>query len=250
MQRLRHEGVVIHTQTQVKHAIGQRGVLTGVETLAGDHVPCSVLAVAIGVRPRADLARQAGLKVNKGIVVNARLETSAADVYAAGDVAEVIDPRTGAAVLDVLWPTALAQGQAAGLNMAGANCPYLKGTPFNVTMLTGLKVAVIGAVGGGKKNEDLVTITRGESEAWRTAPSAWLLSDRDDVNRIRLLVGERRLVGALVMGDQTWARALQRLIVNQVDVSAIRPALLSQGKAALPLLAEFCLQWERRPAGS
>ncbi len=172
MDRLRHEGIVIHTQTQVKQALGTKGQLTGVETQAGAHIPCQVLAVAIGVRPRADLARAAGMKMGKGVLVNETLQTSVPDVYAAGDVAEVFDPQSGTTTLDVLWPTALAQGKIVGANMAGATRPYVKGVPCNVTMLTGLKVTIIGAVGSGRKSDDLVTITRGESEAWRVSPTA------------------------------------------------------------------------------
>jgi NADPH-dependent 2,4-dienoyl-CoA reductase/sulfur reductase-like enzyme len=243
LDRLRHEGVTIHLQTQIKQALGTRGQLTAVETQAEATIPCQVLAVAIGVRPRADLARQAGLKVEKGIVVNEYLETSMPGVFAAGDVAEVLDPVRGKASLDVLWPTALAQGRVAGANMAGARQPYVKSIPFNVTMLTGLKVTIIGAVGGGR-NEDLVAITRGESEAWRQLPRAWVLNEKDDVNRVRLLVGEKTIVGALVMGDQTWSRPLQRLIVAQADIVPIRPALVRDPAAALTHLANFYHQWE------
>jgi NAD(P)H-nitrite reductase large subunit len=247
MDRLRHEGLTIHTQTQVKQALGKSGRLTGVETQAGVYLPCQVLAVAIGVRPRTELARTAGLKMNRGIVVNEFLQTSAADVFAAGDVAEVFDPQSGSTALDVLWPTALAQGRAAGVNMAGASRPYVKGIPFNVTMLAGLKVTIIGAVGGGR-NDDLVTITRGESEAWRRPLRAWLVSEHDDVNRVRLLVGERTIGGALVMGDQTWSRPLQRLIVAQADITPIRSALLAEGRVSLQVLGDYFQQWERAHA--
>jgi NAD(P)H-nitrite reductase large subunit len=248
MDRLRHEGVTLHTQTQVKQALGENGRLIGVETQAGMQMPCTVLGVAIGVRPRADLARKAGLKVNKGILVNEYLETGAADVYAAGDVAEVFDPQHGTTTLDVLWPTALAQGKVAGANMAGQRRPYVKGVAFNVTMLTNLRTTIIGAVGGGV-NEDLVTITRGESETWRMPPQSWLISDRDDVNRLRLLVGERTLIGALVMGDQTWSRVLQRAITAKLDITPIRAALMSGGPEALSHLARF-LQQGDVPAAS
>src|SRR5207247_8090700 len=134
--------------------------------------------------------------------------------------------------LDGLWPTALAQGRIVGANMAGLKRPYSKGIPFNVTMLTGLKVSIIGAVGGGE-NKDLVAITRGESEAWRIVPKSWVIGVTDDVNRVRLVVGDRAIAGALVMGDQTWSRPLQKLIVGKVDITAIRPALLVGGAAAL-----------------
>jgi hypothetical protein len=131
--------------------------------------------------------------------------------------------------------------------MAGATQRYVKGIPFNVTMLTGLKVAIIGSVGSGS-NDDLVTITRGESEAWRQTPAAALVSAHDEVNRLRLFVGERRLIGALVMGEQSWARPLQRLILAQADIAPIRPALAAGGPAALTALANFYRDWERAQA--
>jgi NAD(P)H-nitrite reductase large subunit len=246
MKRLRHEGIKVHTNTQVQRAIKKAGRVAGVETQAGVKFACDVVAVAIGVRPRAELAKQSGIKVNRGIVVNEFLQTSEPDIYAAGDVAEVFDPNSGTTTLDVLWPTALAQGRVAGANMAGERRTYTKGVPFNVTQLTGLKVTIIGAVGSGK-NDDLVAITRGESEAWRILPKASVLSERDDVNRVRLLVGEKKLVGALVMGDQTWSRPLQKLIVGQADISSIRTVLLG-GTDGLARLAKFYRQWERAGA--
>src|SRR5262249_49432578 len=70
MGRLEHEGVKLRTNTQVKSVIDRGGRVAGVETQAGDIVPCDMLAYAIGVRPRVDLAKAAGLKVEKGIVVD------------------------------------------------------------------------------------------------------------------------------------------------------------------------------------
>jgi NADPH-dependent 2,4-dienoyl-CoA reductase/sulfur reductase-like enzyme len=165
------------------------------------------------------------------------------DVYAAGDVAEVHNPRGGAATLDVLWSTALAQGHVAGANMAGERRAYARAIAFNVTQLAGLKVTVIGTVGGGK-NDDLVALTRGESESWRTPPGACVLSDTNDGNRIRLLIGERTIVGAVVMGDQTWSRPLQRLIVAGADITPIRRSLHGMATTALEKLSDFCRQWQ------
>ena len=243
--RLQHDGVLLRTNTQVKQALGKKGQLIAVETQTGETIPCQMLAVAIGVRPRADLARKAGLKVDRGILVNEFLQTNMPDVYAAGDVAQVHDPHSGCATLDVLWSTALAQGRAAGANMAGGRQAYVKGVAFNVTQLAGLKVSIIGAVGNGC-TEDLVAINRGDSEAWRRA-KAWAISEQEDVNRVRLLIGERTLVGALVMGDQSWSRPLYRLISANADITSIRPALVGGGAAALMQLAEYYQRWESRP---
>jgi NAD(P)H-nitrite reductase large subunit len=242
LSRLRDEGVKVHTNTQIKQVLPKRNRVGAVETQAGQTIACALVGVAIGVRPRAELARSAGLKVDRGVVVDEYLQTSAPDVFAAGDVAEVFDPTSGRTTLDVLWPTALAQGRVAGANMTGAGISYTKGVPFNVTQMTGLKVTIIGAVGGGK-NDDLVAITRGESEAWRVLPKSWVLRDQDDVNRVRLLIGERTIVGALVMGDQTWSRPLQKLITGKVDITAVRDAL--RGEDAMATLARFYRQWEQ-----
>jgi NAD(P)H-nitrite reductase large subunit len=192
-----------------------------------------------------ELAKNAGLKVDKGIVVNHFLETERPGVFAAGDAAQV-----GTTPLDVLWPTALDQGRVAGANMAGAKVPYVKEVACNVTMLTGLKVTIIGNVGNKRKDgdaqeDDLVSIVRGDSELWRQAAQAWVLSERDDVNRVRLFVGERTIVGALVMGDQTWSRPLQRLVGSRVDITPIRPQLLSDAPTALAHLANFYQQWQQ-----
>ena len=240
--RLRDEGVVLHTHTQVKQAVGKRGQLAGVETEGGEKIGCHILAVAIGVRPRLELARSAGFQIERGIVVDEYLRTSAPDMYAAGDVAQVTDPRSGRSTLDVLWSTALAQGRAAGQNMAGAQVPYVNAVPMNVTQLAGMVTTIIGAVGSGR-DADLVTISRGDSEAWRLLPQAWVVSDQHEVNRVRLLLDERRIVGAVVMGDQVWARPLHQLIAAQADITPIRAALLSEPAAALAHLKRFYQDW-------
>ena len=240
--RLKHEGVILHYHTQVKLALGKKGKLIGVETTTGETVSCDVLAIAIGTRPRVELVREAGLKLDRGVLVDEFMQTSAPDVYAAGDVAQVHDPRSGRSVLDTLWSAALAQGRAAGANMAGDRAPYLKSVALNVTRLAGLTTTIIGAVGTGR-DEDLVTIARGDSEAWRVTPDAWVVAETEDVNRIRLLIGERAIVGAVVMGDQTASRPLHRLIEAQVDIMPIRAALVANGASALPLIMNFYRQW-------
>ncbi len=236
--RLTAQGVRVHVSTRVKQALGQRGALTGVETLTGERLACQVLGVAIGVRPRIELALQAGLKSERGLLVNEWMETSAPDVYAAGDAAQVYDARSGRAVLDTLWSSALAQGQAAGANMAGAQTPYHKTVAFNVTHLAGLTTTIIGAVGTGH-DQDVDTIARGDSESWRSLPDAWAVTGEHDVNRVRLLVGQRALIGGLVMGDQTLSRPLVDLISAQTDITPIRESLQVNPAMAIELVQKF-----------
>jgi len=248
--RLRAEGVVIHARTYLKQAIGKRGKLIGVETTAGEKIDCTVLAVAIGVRPRLELAQAAGLKIERGIVVDEYLRTSVPQIFAAGDVAQVIDPRTGRASLDVLWSTAHEQGRVAGINMAGGATAYRKVVAMNVTQLAGLVTTIIGAVGTGI-DEDLVTISRGDSEQWRALEPTGVIDMRQDVNRMRAQLDESCLVGAIVMGDQTWTRPLHDLISQRVDITAIRALMLADQSAAFEHLIRFYREGEathRAPA--
>lgn len=174
--------------------------------------------------------------------MNANLATEHSGIFAAGDVAEVIDPLTGKAQMNTLWPLAREQGRIAGYNMSiGAGesgQPYRSSVPFNVTRLAGLTVTIIGTVGTGK-DDDLIGIARGDSETWRQLPDAIAAQANFDVNRLRVLVGERSLVGAVVMGDQTLSRPLQQLIRRQVDITPIRERLLARDAPLADILAEY-----------
>ena len=158
--------------------------------------------MAIGVAPRKQIGETAGLKVDKGILVDDTMLTSVPDIYAAGDVAQVYDARLGKSIVDSLWEPARAQGRIAGTNMAGQTERYIKAVPFNVTRLAGITTTIIGSVGGRDGDPDVVGIVRGDSEGWRQVPDALAVQSNSEVNRLRLLVGERHLVGGVVMGDQ------------------------------------------------
>jgi NAD(P)H-nitrite reductase large subunit len=237
-ERLEEEGVRIHRRTEVARAVGENGRLVAVETAAGERIPCEVLAVAVGIRPRLELAKAAGLETDRGVSVNELLETSAPDVLAAGDVAQVLDPTTGRAELDALWNSALEMGRAAGANLAGAGEPYRKHVPMNVTRVAGLVTTVIGAVGGGK-DPDLKTMTRGQSESWTARGPSTTVQERHGTDRVRVLLGERTVQGAIVMGSQVLSHPLARLVADRVDVSSIRPACAADPGTALHRLLAF-----------
>lgn len=83
-----------------------------------------LVIAGIGVMPRIDLAQAAGLKVERGVIVNEYLRTSDPSIYAAGDIAQYYDVRYGHVLRLEHWDNAIAMGKIAGLNMAGANQPF------------------------------------------------------------------------------------------------------------------------------
>ncbi len=240
--RLLEDGVKIHHRAELTEVLGKRGRVQGVRLLDGRTLRCNILAYAIGIRPRVELAQEAGLAIDRGILANEFLQTNNPDIYVAGDVAQVYDAMSGRSIIDSLWGPAREQGYVAGLNMAGQETAYVKSPPFNVTRLAGLTTTIIGTVGSGQ-DEDLVGIARGDSETWRDLPEAIVAQTGFEVNRLRLLVGERKLLGAIVMGDQKLSFPLEKIISAQADISPIRDKLLQPNAPIADILADFWTTW-------
>lgn len=242
--RLQEEGVQLHRQAEIKEIIGKRNHVSEVRLQDGRVIKCDLVAYAIGIRPCVELVKDIGLKLDRGILADEHLQTSDPDIYAAGDVAQVFDPLTGRAVLDSLWNPAREQGKVAGLNMAGRKTAYLKSPPFNVTRLAGLTTTIIGTVGRGY-DLDLFGIARGDSETWRDMPDAIVAQNGFDVNHMRLLLGEKTLLGAVVMGDQKLSWPLQKMIVGAADISPIREQLMKPNAPVADLIADFWVNWRQ-----
>ncbi len=116
-------GISFLTGERIREFKGD-GRVSGAITESGRHVKCDFVCVGVGIRPELTIARAAGLEVDDGIVVNERLESSHADIFAAGDVANFPDPVTGRRRRVEHWGHAEYSGQIAGSNMAGTAQAY------------------------------------------------------------------------------------------------------------------------------
>jgi NADPH-dependent 2,4-dienoyl-CoA reductase/sulfur reductase-like enzyme/rhodanese-related sulfurtransferase len=124
-QYLEMKGVKIFTSEGIQTLQGKEGKVTHVHT-ATHEIEADAVLMSLGIRPQVGLAKQAGLKLGEtgAIWVNEKMETSAEDVYAAGDCAETIHLVTGKKVWVPLGSTANKQGRVVGANVCGGNATF------------------------------------------------------------------------------------------------------------------------------
>ena len=177
---LESQGVEVHTGVSVQ-AIdhGHDGVKT-LQLSDGSSTRADVVIVATGIRANIGFLAGSGIETNEGVLVNNRCQTSAANVYAAGDVAEGPDLSTGGQAVHAIQPTAVDHGRIAGANMAGHDIAYRGSLLMNILDVQDLDIASFGDWSGS----DDVTV---------------LLSESENVYR-KLVWNDDRITGAIIMG--------------------------------------------------
>lgn len=115
----RRNGISIHTGVSITSIDGdETGAVSGVSLSSGEVLPADLVIVSAGVRANTALAQEMGLKIEKAVVVNSRMETGIKHVYACGDCAEYKGANFA------IWPEASEQGRVAGANAAGDELEY------------------------------------------------------------------------------------------------------------------------------
>ena len=135
-------GVRFHLSAVVESFDGKAVVLGG-----GERIDADFVVVGIGVRPRIAIAESAGAAVNKGVLVDAFLETSVPGIYAAGDIASYPEPISGQRARIEHWVVAERQGEVAAANMLGARKRF-ESAPFFWTEQYGVPIRYVGRASG------------------------------------------------------------------------------------------------------
>jgi NAD(P)H-nitrite reductase large subunit len=176
----------------------------------GEEVEFDTLVVAVGVTPRVELARAAGLKLNRGILVDEHMATSHPGIYAAGDVAEAWDLVWEEPRVNALWPNATLQGKYAGWNMTGEPRAYPGSQGLNAVEFFGLPVLSAGIVNPPDSTYE-------EMSARTPGGGYKKVVVRDDI-----------LVGMIAAGDVERAGILTSLIQERTRLRRLKGQLLSE----------------------
>lgn len=186
---------------------------------SGKTVDFDVLVLAVGVRPCTALFTEAGGKINRGIPVNEKGETTLPHIYAAGDCTEAFDISAQAVKIMALLPNAYMQGRTAGVNLAGGQADFSNAIPMNSIGFFGLHCMTAGTQ---FKEED----------------GGSVYEEVDDNHIKRLFVKDDRLTGFMLIGDVRRAGIYTALVRNQTPLSGIdfermkvEPQLSAMGEA-------------------
>ena len=148
------KGIAVRTSAGVERIdTGSGDAPLDVKLSTGERLACDVVIVAAGVAPNVGFLEGTGVHVAKGIIVDARMETSVPGIYAAGDVAEAPDLFTGAHLVSAIQPNAADQARIAALNMAGGEARLPGVLAINVLDTLGLISTSFGQWWGDKDGE-------------------------------------------------------------------------------------------------
>ena len=122
-------GVNVHTNAEVQAFEGVDSKLAKIVTQDGKQIESSFCFLSIGAVPAVNWLRESGLKIDKGVLVDGRLQSSEKDIFSAGNSAQITDPVSKKQIVQTNWFNASTQGRIAGNNMAG-------GEPIKYTATT------------------------------------------------------------------------------------------------------------------
>ncbi len=201
-------GVEVALGEEVVAFRSEDGHVRAVETSRDRAIECDLVGVAIGARPRLELAEDIGLDCGRGILVDSRFRTSAPGIYAAGDVAEAHDRVRGERRVTTSWRNAQEQGEAAGIFMAGGAGEYPGAVAVNFQLAAGIPFCALG-------------ISNPEDPA---AFDIEVTADRDARTCRKRVLRDGALVGAALVGDLAEAAEIEQELRGDEDGDETRAA--------------------------
>ncbi|MGE1032935.1 NAD(P)/FAD-dependent oxidoreductase [Bacillus sp. GKis3/1] len=194
-EKIESAGVKVHLNTNIDSILGE-GVVTGIKMNGEQLIDCDSIVYSIGVIPNIDLVNNTPIHVNRGIIVNEKMETNVESVYAAGDVAEVNGEIGG------LWGRAMDQGKIAGSNMVSNPAIYKEAIPTTIFNAFNLSLFSIGVV--NEKQCDTTIVEEDGREKY-----------------IKLFIKNHKIVGVISLGGVVASIPYKSAIEKQVSLEEI-----------------------------
>lgn len=222
---LRRENVDVRTGTTVEEIIGSGTRVDHAVLRDGERVNCDLVVFAIGVRPNTGLIPEnAGIQVERGICVDRHMQTTAQDVYAAGDCVQAYDILLDADRPIAIWPNAYRQGFVAGSNMADVPKDYDGSFPMNSIEVCGVPTISVGITDPPRDTNEYEIVDK---------------YDRQALIYKKLVLHHNQLVGAIFVGDIDRAGIYTGLIRDRVDVRPFKEHLLSGNFGLISLPKDY-----------
>jgi ferredoxin-nitrate reductase len=193
--------------------------IEGVRLSSGRKIDCDAMVVAVGTTPNVELAREAGLTCNRGVIVNDFLQTSDPSIFSMGEIAEWRGQMWG------ITAGAEEQAAVAARFLAGdmAN-PYKGSLSMNILKMEGLNLCSLGRVEVPEGDPNFEEI---------------LFIDKAKRYYKKCIIQNDKLVGAILMGDKSEFLEFKNWIQNGIELSEKRLELLRSGKKAEPILGKL-----------
>jgi nitrite reductase (NADH) large subunit len=171
----------------------------------GRVVEGQMVIISAGVRPNIQLAKEMGLEMKNGILVDDQLKTKTEGIFAAGDVAEHRGRVYG------IWPAAQRQGEIAGINMAGGKAIYEGTVVSNTLKVVGIDLTAAGEIDAEKKLECVVG------------------SDREKCTYCKVTFKEDKVVGCILLGETKGRSEILNAIEKKINVKGLKDSMLEEG---------------------
>jgi nitrite reductase (NADH) large subunit len=195
-------GINVRLGVTTEKILGQDEI-RGLRFKAGDEIEAVAAVVAAGVRADIELAKEAGLATDKGIVVDDYLQTSHPDIFAAGDNVQHRGKLYG------IIPASFNQARAAAFNISGQKKKYEGTIPSNTLKVAGLDVTSIGVVNPEKETCEEFRKVIKENGVYK-----------------KVVIQDGKIIGAIWMGTKENVNDVNRLILQEVDVEKWKSSLL------------------------
>jgi nitrite reductase (NADH) large subunit len=201
--RIASRGIDIVLGAKTVEILGKETV-SGILLDRGETISGDLVLISAGMRSNTELALEAGIKVNRGIVVDRNLRTSADDVYAVGDVSEFEGRVYG------IIPAALEQASIAAANMLGEEDNIYAGTvPSNTLKVVDVELTSMGLVNPEESRYEEIKKTDKKKGVYK-----------------KLVLDKGKIVGAILLGDKKGLMSIKKLIAQETDITKYKDSIL------------------------